>query len=515
VGGIGLIWLASAPLLYPRYRPDTPAAPTPADMFAYEHRSGAIGTTSFGEYLPLWVTQIPRESPLEAGFLSSQFPARLAEEYLPASAAIDSAAYGFNTAALTIASPQPFRAVFHTFYFPGWQATVDGRSIAIAPFSERGLISLDMPGGRHRLELSFQETPLRRAANVISGLALLVTLGWWGWNWRVPPTAEPATRRSWPGLSRRQGAIIAGVGLLAVGGKLLWLDRFDTPFKHTFDGTHVAQAQVETGVNFGDQINLLGYSLKESTLAPGQTLQVTAYWRAIQPLAANFSAFAQLVDDKQHLFAGQDNLHPGTIPTGAWQPWSFTADSHALTIPWGLPPGEYRLALGLYTPDDWRRLPVVNGQPGWADSWPLTVTITAAPQPPSLAELGIGWPVSVQMGPELRLLGATPERDRIVPGDFLRVALFWEALAAPGQNYVMAVRLVDSAGRVVTETESQPSFNRYPTQRWTAGERVRDDHALWIPADFPPGRYTVQVQVRDETGSALKPWLAIGELAVQ
>jgi len=30
---------------------------------------------------------------------------------------------------------------------------------------------------------------------------------------------------------------------------------------------------------------------------------------------------------------------------------------------------------------------------------------------------------------------------------------------------------------------------------WQAGEIVRDVYAFWLPADFPPGRYTVRVRV--------------------
>jgi uncharacterized membrane protein YfhO len=58
-------------------------------------------------------------------------------------------------------SPQPFQAVFHTFYFPGWQARVDGQPAAIAPVTERGLIGVTVPMGRHHLLLQFGETPVR------------------------------------------------------------------------------------------------------------------------------------------------------------------------------------------------------------------------------------------------------------------------------------------------------------------------------------------------------------------
>jgi hypothetical protein len=65
------------------------------------------------------------------------------------------------------------------------------------------------------------------------------------------------------------------------------------------------------------------------------------------------------------------------------------------------------------------------------------------------------------------------------------------------------------------EETIQPSHNRYPTTRWTAGERVRDNHALWIPADFPTGLYHLQAQILNETGQAVSEWIELGESETQ
>jgi hypothetical protein len=84
-------------------------------------------------------------------------------------------------------------------------------------------------------------------------------------------------------------------------------------------------------------------------------------------------------------------------------------------------------------------------------------------------------------------LGATPEREVIRRNDFLRIALFWEALEAPAQDYQVSLQLLATNGEVALAETSRPSFGRYPTPRWRTGERVRDNHALWIPIDFQQG----------------------------
>jgi hypothetical protein len=213
--------------------------------------------------------------------------------------------------------------------------------------------------------------------------------------------------------------------------KTLYLDRYDNPFKHVFTGAGVAGADVSRRVNFGHQVNLLGYDLPDRTAVSGQPFDLTLYWQARQPLSTDYSALTQLVDRQQHLYAGQDNLHPGSLPTSRWQPWGFAQDKHIIHVPPGTPPGDYFLVSGLYDPATLARLPVVEGgESGWSDVLAVPVTITKPGRPATISDLGIVWPITDQtLGvPAIRLLGTAPERESIQRSDFLRIALFWEAV---------------------------------------------------------------------------------------
>ena len=530
LAGVTLIFITAVPLLYPRYYAVLPAAPTLTGMMAYEQTTGAIGTTSFGEYLPIWVQQTPHESPLEPMYQTSAIIERLDRAYLPPGANVESAAYGFNQVDLTIDAPEPYQAVFHTFYFPGWQASVDAQSAPLAPVTERGLIGVTMPAGRHRLQLSFGETPIRLTANVISILALIIVIMLKVKTLKVQSSmfnVQPSTFNVLPSpFTLPQFAIMMALALTLILAKTLYLDRYGNPLKHTFTGTQVAGADVSRQVNFGQQVNLLGYDLNRPSVASGQTFDLTLYWQARQPLTTNYSALAQLVDDQQHLYAGQDNLHPGNLPTSRWEPWGFAQDAHAVRVPPGTPPGDYFLVAGLYDPATWARLPVLDGgDPGWSDVIAIPVTVTRPANPPTVDELGITWPIDDQTSrvfaertPEvspIRLLGATPEREMIQRNDFLRVALFWEAVNAPVMDYQVSLRLLAADGAVALVETSHPSFGRYPTSRWVGSERVRDNHALWIPPDFPTGVYQVQIQWLDEAGQPVGDWVELGQLMAE
>jgi hypothetical protein len=297
--------------------------------------------------------------------------------------------------------------------------------------------------------------------------------------------------------------------------KAAYLDHYDNPLKHTFEEQTIRGIDQPVQVNFGGQINLIGYDLNRPQLTAGQSFRLTAYWQARRPAATNYSSLAQLVDEEQHLYAGQDNLHPGLMPTSQWPTWGFVRDPHMIRVPAGTPPGRYFLVTGLYDPHTWARLPLMDGgDPTWTDVVAIPVTIHKPATPPVLTELDIAWPVEADFGPELRLLGTTPERPIIMRNDFLRLAVFWEAKRSPSQDYQIRLRLLASGGEVAIQETTQPSHRRYPTTLWQAGERVRDNHALWIPVDFPADTYQIQLQVVEQRGQPTGPWIELGTMAV-
>ena len=511
LAGVLAIFVTTIPLLYPRYNTSGPSDPTVINMFEYERASGAIGTTSFGEYLPIWVTQLPRESPLEQFYRENEPISRLAREYLPSEAAVEWANYGVNHMEFGITAPTPYQLVVNTFYFPGWQAKIDGQPASLTPFSDRGLISITVPDGRREISLSFHETPVRQTANVISLFSIiacgaLLVAGFFRRSGSLTGVQTKST------FGYPQLITLAALGVALILTKTLVLDRTDTPFKRTFSGQEVPEADTKLAINFGNRINLLGYSLPSARTTPGQMFDIIAYWQARQSLNNNYSALVHLVDDQGHLYAGQDNLHPGTIPTRQWPPWTFVQDVHRIQVPVGTPPGDYFLALGLYDPSSWERLPIlIEEQATGEDTVTVPVTVEKSDRRPDIDKLGITWPHLAEVA-QLRLLGSTPEQEVLPANDFLRVALFWEAMTAPSEDYLVSVRLLDETGQPQAVHTAQPSFNRYPTSRWRAGERVRDNHALWIAESLPAGSYQLQLQLLAENGETLSDWLELGRL---
>jgi hypothetical protein len=60
-----------------------------------------------------------------------------------------------------------------TFYYPGWEAIIDGSTTQIKIEQESGAMLIAVPEGLHTLELRFEDTPLRYYAKLISIIFLL------------------------------------------------------------------------------------------------------------------------------------------------------------------------------------------------------------------------------------------------------------------------------------------------------------------------------------------------------
>jgi hypothetical protein len=512
----GAVVVSAFPLLYPPYYRDQPLNPSFAEMMEFERRTGTLGTTSFGEYLPVWVEWIPNTSPLEQLYKSSAEVDRLDRTTLPEGTRITNADYGPTSMTVALDAPQAFEATFQLLYFPTWRAYVDGRETPITPTPGQGLVQLTVPAGEHAISIRLQDMPIHTLAKVVTAASLLLLVVLCATPWvrsRVLSLSGPGSPADGlrseapdaPGnVPSIRAAVLALMAVSLLAFKLGYVDTHDTWFKREFDGENVAAAQEPLQINFGDQVSLLGYDLPSASAQPGDTLGLKLYWKARQELTTDYSAFAQVVDEQLNIYAQMDSLNPGRYPTRLWEPDEYNQDSHDIYIPPGTPPGEYALGIGLYDPQTMMRLPILETDDHQAGMYFLDqITVIRPDRPPTMQELGIQHSVTVQYENGMTLLGHSAEREYLPASDFYRLALFWRADGRLDEDYSVAIRVLDSEGEVALSHSSEPSARRYPTTIWGEGEIVRDNHALRIPRDFPEGRYQLQLALFDSEGRAV------------
>ena len=72
----------------------------------------------------------------------------------------------------------------HLYYFPGWQARVDGQLVEHRPSAPDGVIEVDVAAGEHQIDVRMGATPVRRLGSAISWAMLVVVMGLLVWDRR-------------------------------------------------------------------------------------------------------------------------------------------------------------------------------------------------------------------------------------------------------------------------------------------------------------------------------------------
>ena len=132
--------------------------------------------------------------------------------------------------------------------------------------------------------------------------------------------------------------------------------------------------QHPTDVEFGAAIHLIGYDLDTAAVIPGNSLNLTFYWRTSKPPQDNYSLFVHLVPAGSDQQIAQVDSAPDRPerPTLTWTDTDETLISQpfTLTVPADAPAGDYDLRIGLYNYQTGARLPVRAASSG--DFYQLT-----------------------------------------------------------------------------------------------------------------------------------------------
>lgn len=96
-----------------------------------------------------------------------------------------------------------------------------------------------------------------------------------------------------------------------------------------------------------------------TSFKPGDVLGLRSFWLVETPFTTDYAIFVHVIDA-----AGgrptQRDAQPwqGRFPTSTWRPGAIVVDHNDVYLPPNLPPGEYRVVMGLYDPATGARSPV-------------------------------------------------------------------------------------------------------------------------------------------------------------
>lgn len=427
--------------------------------------SGALtGTTSPPQFVPKWVAS-PVQQFAEPGPAAATNAARLSQAEL-----LEFDPWRFHIRAT---ADRAGMLVLRAFYFPGWQASIDGAAAEITPSGPDGAIGLAVPAGEHDIAIWFGSTPTRRAGEITSVVALAAALVY---------LAFLVNRRA----ARLVGRVaLAGFVLVVIGANL----------------PRPASAFFSPSLQVTPALRLLGWKPDFADLGRRGVARLELVWLTAAPQPAGFSLAIRLLDSSGKEAARQ--VRPpyyGTAPSSRWPVSSIVPDSYDLPLPAGLQPGNYQVEIAALDGKHDAADPAF--QPIGELSLPSAPNVPPARQPATPAGLTYGGNARLT---GFDLSGTKPGTIQTAQaGDTLNLTLYWEALRQFDIDYSTFVHLTDNAYRVAAQTDSYGGLDLRFTTVWEVGRQVRDRYRLLIPAGTPAGVYTLSAGLFDRaTGDRL------------
>ncbi|MBI5650589.1 MAG: hypothetical protein HZC40_09120 [Chloroflexi bacterium] len=401
----------------------------------FEANTRGLGFGSFAEYLPLTVqTLAPKLD------VTSAFPAP--------SIAVES--FDPQRIALRVSSSHSETILLRAFYFPGWQATLDGAPLDLFPSTPLGLITLDLPPGTHRVVIWFGDTLARQIGAIISGLAALILVG------AIIRFAR----------TRIALILIASVLVLVLPSTFVAL-------------TAPRRAIQSTQIEVSPALRLIGLRIENATLAStawraqSDSLDLQVVWFARQQIAdAPFTW--RLVDDAGRMWAtrAQSSRYATGFPE-VWVPNEIVEDHFDLPLASEMPAGKYQLQVGYGASPRFVQVAFVE-------------LIQSAPRQ------------SIAMNPRARIGDAIELMDAIFParvnaGNSLSIKMDWRATRDLFEDFTVLAQLVDLDGNVIAQRDGMTQDMFFPTMLWSPGRIVSDQRALALARDASPGIYRLLI----------------------
>ena len=116
--------------------------------------------------------------------------------------------------------------------------------------------------------------------------------------------------------------------------------------------------QFPQDATFGGEIKLLGYDLEPGKTAG--TFDLRLVWQAVTQPRQDYTVFAHVLHPDGTCCVWQQDTMPqqGQYPTSRWLANEVVVDAYQIVLPEGTLPGTYPVEIGLYVPENGRRLQV-------------------------------------------------------------------------------------------------------------------------------------------------------------
>ena len=243
---------------------------------------------------------------------------------------------------------------------------------------------------------------------------------------------------------------------------------------------------------FGQVAEITGFRLPE--LQPEDNLMVDLRMSVLNPDQNDYRFVTDLVDAwGYHWNQGFND----SFRSSQWKSGDVIIVRIQIPLTTGMPPGEYKLAMTIYSPSMNQTLAATSEHgkvSSTAQIGPIQIELSTQMKDPPIPQY-----VTSDTFGNLELFGYDLSQKTYKPGAILPLSLYWRAINAINQNQVISLMLnnqiIDS---------SEPVRGTYPTNQWVSGEIVIDHRHIRIPRDVSPGKHNLTITTSTLNDSAEK-----------
>ncbi|MCK6627081.1 MAG: DUF2723 domain-containing protein [Anaerolineae bacterium] len=340
----------------------------------------------------------------------------------------------------------------------------------------------------------FPHPDLSAGQYLLSYVPIPIPLGTLPGKYRLQLVAYTSYKHPWP---------------LADGATLLDLGEVELTLPPAGTQPDNAPLNPSPGYDFNGEIELTDYEYTVTRVGQGKGFGVKLLWRAQTQPADNYTLLAELVDAAGSVLRSVEHQPvTGRTATASWQPGQFVRDQVDFVLPASAPVGrdQVRVRLSWLRPDGsrlqvrWWLLPLGESLDlNWLE---VTEKEGRRFEPPP-----IPFPVEANFDDKVKLLGyktslagetglqwSRPACAADAAACLIHFEVYWQGLSEMDQLYFVFLHLVDAQGRLLAQQDKGPGLRgKEPTTSWLPGEVIADPIDLTLPADLPPGQYTLRI----------------------
>lgn len=459
--------ISTLPLVYPNQKFVNWPNLSALDEIQMEQAEHNWGTTSYDEFDPIWGERIPLDrAPDPEQYVTD--PLRIVVRRsdinnlwprLEKVEELDSA-----TTRVTVTEEIPLR--FHQYYFPGWTVTMDGQPVNYYPDEQYGLITVNVPPGEHTISLKYTGTPIQYIGGYITLASILIV----GMLFRTGKPIEepnPVVGTRYPLSLQRPAAfwIIGGIIVFALVNTL-----YITPntlwFRYQSAPDTPALMQTPVHARFGEDFELLGYTLNQTSVGPGQLLNVTLFWLPQRDLVLHHRPVVQLVNlSMSQAWAVSEPFFPGGGQFNPYTPENFASELHSMRVFDFAKPYVGRIMVQMVDTSTNRPLILPDG----SDRVLLEPLIRVNAPNPSVNHM-----LDYRFGDRVELWCAAIKQ----ADEQYMLDLYWHVVTTPEQNLVTLVHGLDADGNIVEQADRPPLGDDYPSSLWLPGQNLAASYTL-------------------------------------